>query len=70
MTDVGIDDNFINEVRKKVTPGTSAIFLLTSGAVQDRVLAEIKRRGPQFELIASNLSQEQEQKLRDAFAEA
>jgi uncharacterized membrane protein len=70
MADVGIDDNFIKEVRSKVTPGTSALFLLTSNAVQDRVLAEIKSRGPQFELIASNLSQEQEQKLREAFAEA
>jgi uncharacterized membrane protein len=70
MTDVGIDDNFIKEVRSKVTPGTSALFLLTSGAVQDRVLSELKSRGPEFELIASNLSQEQEEKLREAFAEA
>jgi uncharacterized membrane protein len=36
----------------------------------DRVLDEMKRRGPQFELIASNLSQEQEQKLREAFSAA
>jgi len=30
MTDVGIDDNFINSVKQRVTPGTSALFLLTS----------------------------------------
>jgi uncharacterized membrane protein len=68
MADVGIDDNFIKEVRDKVTPGTSALFLLTSNAVVDRVVEEVKRRGPQFELIASNLSQEQENQLREAFA--
>ena len=68
MTDVGIDDKFINQVRDKVTPGTSALFLLSSGAVVDRVVDEIKRRGLQPELISSNLSQEQEGKLREAFA--
>src|SRR4029453_18767819 len=28
---VGIDDDFIRQVREKVTPGTSALFALTSG---------------------------------------
>ena len=32
LTDVGIDDGFIKEVRKTVTPGTSALFLMTSDA--------------------------------------
>jgi uncharacterized membrane protein len=69
MADVGIDDTFIKEVQAKVTPGTSALFLLTSGAVIDRVAEEVKKRGPQFDLIRSNLSQEQEHALREAFAE-
>ncbi|XCM33915.1 DUF1269 domain-containing protein [Streptomyces parvus] len=29
LADVGIDDDFIAEVKEKVTPGTSALFLLT-----------------------------------------
>ena len=33
MADVGISDSFIREVREKVTPGTSALFLLSSDAV-------------------------------------
>jgi uncharacterized membrane protein len=70
MADVGIDDKFIKEVRSKVTPGTSALFLLTSAAVMDRVISEMKNRGQPFELIASNLTQDQESKLREAFAEA
>jgi uncharacterized membrane protein len=68
MRDVGIDDNFIKEVRSKVTPGTSALFLLSRGAVVDRVAEEVKKRGLQFELVASNLTQEQENALHEAFA--
>src|ERR671910_1853233 len=29
LADVGIDDDFIKQVREKVTPGTSALFVLT-----------------------------------------
>jgi uncharacterized membrane protein len=67
FADVGIDDNFIKQVRSQVTEGTSALFLMTTGAVQDRVREALK--GQQFELIATNLSKEQEDKLRAAFAE-
>ena len=69
FADVGIDDNFINQVRDKVSEGTSALFLLTSGAVVDRVAEEVKKSGLQFELIASNLSSEQEATLKEAFGE-
>src|SRR5215218_2751208 len=37
MADVGIDDDFIKRVRDEVTPGTSALFLMTSDTVLDRV---------------------------------
>lgn len=67
MADVGIDDNFIKTVREKVTEGTSALFLMTSNAVMDKVAEELK--GAKFELIASNLTHEQETKLKEAFAE-
>jgi uncharacterized membrane protein len=66
LADVGISDSFINTVREKVTPGTSALFLLSSDAVMDRVRNEF--RGSQAELISTNLSQDQEAKLREAFA--
>ena len=67
MADYGIDDNFIKQTREKVTEGTSALFLMTSGAVQDKVIDELK--GYDFELIASNLTKEQEAQLMSAFAE-
>ena len=44
LADVGIDDDFIKEVREKVTEGTSALFALTSGATAvDKVVDELKR---------------------------
>jgi uncharacterized membrane protein len=67
MGDVGIDDNFVAQVRQKVTPGTSALFLLTSGAVMDRVMEAVK--GMPMELISTNLPADQEARLRAAFAE-
>lgn len=67
MADYGIDDSFIKRVRNEVTEGTSALFLLTSDVVTDRVLDAIRQQGLQPELIASNLSSEQEDKLHEAF---
>lgn len=70
MVDVGIDDNFIKQIRQEVTPGTSALFVLTSDAVEDRVLDAFKDGFPGASLIATNLSKDQESNLRKAFAEA
>jgi len=67
MTDVGISDSFINSVKQRVTPGTSALFVLSSDAVVDRVKDAFK--DAQAELIASNLTDEQEAKLREVFTE-
>jgi uncharacterized membrane protein len=66
FADYGIDDNFIKSVRSQVTEGTSALFLMTTGAVQDKVSEAFK--GTKFELIASNLTAEQEKGLREAFS--
>ena len=69
FADIGIDDNFIKQTRDKITPGTSALFLLSADAVTDRVSAELQSRGIKGELIASNLTHEQEEKLKEVFAE-
>lgn len=65
MVDIGIDDDFIKSVRDQVTPGTSALFLMTSGAVLDRVHEALSQY--EFDLIATNLSSDEEQRLREAF---
>ncbi|HEY2191396.1 MAG TPA: DUF1269 domain-containing protein [Actinomycetospora sp.] len=68
MRHVGIDDEFIDEVRAKVTPGTSALFALTSDAVPDKVAEAFE--GIQPELLHTNLSEDQEAQLREVFADA
>ena len=67
LTDVGIDDSFIKRVRDDVTPGTSALFLLSSDAVVDRLQQAFT--GTHAELVSTNLSKEQEDALREAFTE-
>src|ERR671911_841928 len=68
LADVGISDDFVKEVREKVTEGTSALFALTSGATAvDKVVDELKQYD--FEIISTNLPEEQEQKLREAFSQ-
>jgi uncharacterized membrane protein len=66
FTDYGINDSFIKEVQTKVTEGTSALFLMTGQVTVDKIEAAFtaEERG---ELIQSNLSTEQEAKLREDF---
>lgn len=65
LANVGIDDDFIKSVRDEVEPGTSALFVMSSGAVIDRVRNAFA--GSQAKLIHTNLSKEQEDALRHAF---
>jgi uncharacterized membrane protein len=67
MADVGIDDSFIRRMRENIQPGTSALFLLSSDAVVDKVRDAFQ--GQQMVLVETNLSHEQEDKLREVFAE-
>lgn len=66
LTDVGIDDSFINKVRDQITPGTSALFLMSSDAVVDKVKDAFREHEPS-ELMFTNLSSEQEAALRQVF---
>ena len=67
LSDVGIDDDLIRRVRDRMTPGTSALFLLTSDAVVDRVRDAFGEDRP--DLVFTNLSREHEETLRELFAE-
>ena len=67
LTDVGIDDDFIKSMRETITPGTSALFVMSSDAVVDKVREAFE--GQPMQLVQANLSREQEKTLRDVFAE-
>ena len=64
---IGLSDDFLGKVRDQVTPGTSALFLLTSDAVVDRIRDAFA--GVHAELLATNLSKDQEAALRHAFGD-
>ena len=64
---VGIDDKFIDQVKGAVTEGTSALFLMSSSGVADRISQRFI--GTNVELIATNLGPDQEARLREAFGQ-
>lgn len=65
FSDFGIDDRFISEVKSKVTEGTSALFLMSTDEVVDRVVDALSVQ--KAEVIATNLSTDAEDKLKAAF---
>jgi uncharacterized membrane protein len=68
LSDVGIDDGFINKVRDQVTPGTSALFVMSSDAVMDKVRDAFAGHEPS-DLIFTNVTEEQEAALREVFSD-
>jgi uncharacterized membrane protein len=65
-SDVGIDDTFIEDVGETVEPGQSALFLLVADVEGERVVEELSQFDPT--VLQTNLSSDDEEKLRDAFA--
>jgi uncharacterized membrane protein len=67
LGDFGIDDDFIKRVRDSVTPGASALFLVTSRGVADSLTVELGELD--VALIRCNLSKDEERRLRAALGE-
>jgi uncharacterized membrane protein len=68
FSDYGIDDDFIKQVQSQVVEGTSALFLMSTGAVVERVVAALKDANP--EIIATNLPSDKEAELKEVFSHA
>lgn len=67
LSDFGVEDDFVHDVRAAVTPGTSAVFVVSTATSAQRLaeaLAALDVR-----TLSSRLSPEQEQRLRDALGE-
>ncbi|MFF0269603.1 DUF1269 domain-containing protein [Kribbella sp. NPDC004536] len=69
LVDVGIDDDFIKSVRDQVTPGTSALFLLSSEEDTEKIRNTFRATGLRAQLIESNLSDDQEAAIHELFAD-
>ena len=67
LTRVGLFDKFLQRVRARITPGTSALFLLTRSAMVDRIHGALA--DTDAEVLVSNLDQEQAGALLQAFTD-
>jgi uncharacterized membrane protein len=67
FSEFGVSDDFVMRVRQEVTPGTSAIFTLSTRA-SARLIAEAFE-GTGVSVLASELSVEQEELLREALSD-
>lgn len=68
LRDAGIDDNFMKNLAENLKPGSAALCVLVNQVTPDKVLEEIRPFGGT--VIQTNLSHENETKLRDALASA
>jgi uncharacterized membrane protein len=66
LTDIGLDDKFMKKMAETIKPGTAALCVLIRSMTADRVVAELQQFGGT--LIQTNLSHEDETKLREALA--
>jgi uncharacterized membrane protein len=66
--DIGIDNNFIQEVGDSLNPGNSALCMLVLEADEEQVLPELQKLGGTVAhaVIQTSLSEESEKKLRQA----
>jgi uncharacterized membrane protein len=64
LTDIGIDDNFLKDATSALTPGKAALCILVRKSTPDKVLPAMAPFGGT--VLRTNLSAEQEAKLRDA----
>jgi uncharacterized membrane protein len=66
LNDAGIDDKFMKSLADNLKPGAAALCVLVHQMTPDKVLEEIRPFGGT--VIQTNLSHEDENKLRDALA--
>ena len=64
LTDVGIDDKFIKDAAGALAPGQAALCVLVRRVTADKVLPAMATFGGR--VLRTNLSAEQETKLREA----
>jgi uncharacterized membrane protein len=68
LADYGIDDGFIKSLGSTIEPDSSAIFLLIRKAVEGKVMPRLAHY--QATVLKTSLTDEQEEKLKAALAQA
>ncbi|PTW43790.1 DUF1269 domain-containing protein [Rhodovulum sp. BSW8] len=65
LSDIGIDDDFMKELGEKLTPGSSALFVLVRKATGDRVIERLREVDAEGRILRTSLSKEDEATLRE-----
>jgi len=68
LTDIGIDDKFLKQTAEALQPGQAALCVLVRKVTADKVLPQMAQFGGT--VLRTNLTAEQETKLRDALKHA
>ncbi|MGV2830426.1 DUF1269 domain-containing protein [Myxosarcina sp. GI1(2024)] len=68
LTDIGINDEFIEDLGETIEPGTSALFLLVRKVTPDKVVEELRPFGGK--LLQTSLSKSDETSLKAALEKA
>ncbi len=68
LTDYGVNDDFMKDLSGSLQPGNAALFVLVNKMTADKVLEAL--RGTGGTVLKTSLDRTQEQKLRDALADA
>jgi len=64
MLDTGVDKNFVKDVSASLQPGSSALFITSSGGDRAAVIGALKEH--KGKVYHTNLSSEAEQAIKDA----
>jgi uncharacterized membrane protein len=67
LSDFGVEDDFVKRARDTVTPGTSALFVISSDRGVDQFTAALD--GREFCMLRTDLTQEQARQLYAALGE-
>lgn len=67
LSDRGVDDDFMRELGRELTPGSAAVIALVRDITMDKVLAQIKIPG---RVIQTSLDDDTEQRLEEALEAA
>ena len=66
LTDIGINDDFMTKLAEKLTPNSSALFVLVRNVTPDKVIKEVQGFGGT--ILQSSLTSEDEAKLQAALS--
>ncbi|MEB3201149.1 MAG: DUF1269 domain-containing protein [Synechococcaceae cyanobacterium] len=70
LTDIGIDDGFMRELGETLPAGSAALCLLLRNATPERVIERLRSHAPHARLLRTNLSQTDEENLRQLLEKA